>query len=149
MFQELVDEFQYHENISLVKIDVDDCDDVTEEFGITALPSFVIVERTIHGSNKMAKNTILNRFIGKNSPNLAKNEAIKWLVSVDGQFGNDYSNITKADMGQEEHVTKDKMNTSGNQAGFNTNTVGINRKKKKSFTSLILRESSIESEIQK
>jgi hypothetical protein len=97
----------------------------------------------------MAKNTILNRFIGKNSPNLAKNEAIKWLVSVDGQFGNDYGNITRADMGQEEHVTKDKMNTSGNQAGFNTNTVGINRKKKKSFTSLILRESSIESEIQK
>ena len=144
-----MDEFQYNERVSLVKIDVDTCDDVTEEFGITALPSFVIVERTIHGANKRVKNTIVNRFIGKNSPNLAKNEAIKWLVSVDDQFGNDYGNITIAGMGPEENSTTDRMKKSGNQAGFNTSTVEISRKKKKSFTSLILRETSTESESKK
>ena len=144
-----MDEYQYNENISLVKIDVDNCDDVTEEFGITVLPSFVIVERTIHGWNKRVKNTIINKFIGKNSPNLAKNEAMEWLVSVDDHIGNDHGNITTASMGGEENITADRTNKSGNKHGFNTSTVGITRKKKKSFTSLILRESSTESEPKK
>ena len=82
-FQEIADEFQCHENVSIIKVDVDVCDDVTEEFGITALPSFVILESMVHYNKKSTKNSILNTFIGKNSPTLVKSEVQSWLSYMD------------------------------------------------------------------
>ena len=63
-------------------MDVDACEEVTDEFGITALPSFVLAERISDKGTGLSSSHLLNTFIGKNSPVLIKNEAQKTLSEL-------------------------------------------------------------------
>ena len=131
-----------------MKVDVDVCDDVTEDFGITALPSFALVESTIDGEKKMTKNSILNTFIGKNSPNMVRKEVQKWLTSIDVKIRSLKDNDAKRSYDQNENIATHRIGDLGPQLDSN-NICRVKPKKKKSFTSLILRDSNTESESQK
>ena len=128
-------------------MDVDACEEVTEEFGITVLPSFVLVERISDKETGLSRSHLLNTFIGKNSPVLIKNEAQKWLISDIGTKNE--TNVDKGD--NNEHCEPIKNATLNNQSCQSqeethqkSSSVSTPKKKKKrSFTSLILRESNV------
>ena len=124
-------------------MDVDACEEVTDEFGITALPSFVLVERISDMETGLSSSHLLNTFIGKNSPVLIKNEAQKWLISDNGT-----KNETNVDEGDNnKHCAPINNTTSNNQSCQSqveshqkSSSVNKTKKKKRSFTSLILRD---------
>ena len=123
---------------------MDACDEVTDEFGITALPSFVLVEGINDKETGLSRSHLLNTFIGKNSPVLIKNEAQKWLIS-DNRTKNE-TNVDKGD--NNEHCEPIKNATLNNQSCQSqveshqkSSSVNKTKKKKRSFTSLILRDS--------
>ena len=125
-------------------MDVDVCEEVTDEFGITALPSFVLVESISDKETGLSSSHLLNTFIGKNSPVLIKNEAQKWLISDNGT-----KNETNVDEGDNtKHCAPINNTTSNNQSCQSqveshqkSSSVNKTKKKKRSFTSLILRDS--------
>ena len=125
-------------------MDVDACEEVTDEFGITALPSFVLVERISDKETGLSSSHLLNTFIGKNSPVLIKNEAQKWLIS-----DNRTKNETNVDKGiSNKHCEPMNNTTLSNQSCQSpveshqkSSSVNKTQKKKRSFTSLILRDS--------
>ena len=125
-------------------MDVDVCEEVTDEFGITALPSFVLVERISDKETGLSSSHLLNTFIGKNSPVLIKNEAQKWLISDNGT-----KNETNVDKGDNNKHCEPINNTTSNNQSCHSQveshqknaSVNKTRKKKRSFTSLILRDS--------
>ena len=124
-------------------MDVDACEEVTDEFGITALPSFVLVERISDKETGVSSSHLLNTFIGKNSPALIKNEAQKWLIS-----DNRTKNETNVDKGISNKHCEPMNNTAlSNQSCQSqveshqkSSSVNKTKKKKRSFTSLILRD---------
>ena len=133
--------------MTLIKVDVDTCEEVTEEFGITVLPSFVLVERISDKETGLSSSHLLNTFIGKNSPVLIKNEAQKWLISDNGTEKE--ANVDKGDDNKTCEPTNNA--TSNNQSCHsqgeshtNVSAISTLKKKKRSFTSLILRESILE-----
>ena len=124
-------------------MDVDVCEEVTDEFGITALPSFVLVERISDKETGLSSSHLLNTFIGKNSPVLIKNEAQKWLISENGTKNE--TNVDKVD--NDKHCDSINNPTSNNQgcqsqaeSHQKSSSVNKTKKKKRSFTSLILRD---------
>ena len=144
--KELLDEYQDRSDITFLKIDVDVCDDTAEEFEITALPSFVVIEKVKNSETNLCHNSILSRFIGKNSPNQVKLEVENWLNNVD-----EISKVNKDDI--EENEDKDDSETSfrtGNRIGSKTEeSLNCKPKKKKSFTSLIFRDAGFETDDRK
>ena len=133
--------------MTFIKVDVDTCEEATEEFGITVLPSFVLVERISDKETGLLSSHLLNTFIGKNSPVLIKNEAQKWLISDNETEKEAHGN--KGD--DNEHCEPKNNATSNNQScnsqgesHKNASSVSTLKKKKRSFTSLILRESILE-----
>ena len=127
-------------------MDVDACEEVTEEFGITALPSFVLVERISNKTTGLASSHLLNTFIGKNSPVLIKNEAQKWLIS-DNRTKNE-TNVNNGDNNEHcEPINNATLNYQGCQSQLESHqkssSVSTPKKKKRSFTSLILKESNV------
>ena len=124
-------------------MDVDACEEVTDEFGITALPSFVLVERISDMETGLSSSHLLNTFIGKNSPVLIKNEAQKWLIS-----DNRTKNETNVDKGDSNKQCEPINNTTSNhqscqsqvESHQKSSSVNKTKKKKRSFTSLILRD---------
>ena len=125
---------------------MDACDEVTDEFGITALPSFALVERISDKETGLSRSHLLNTFIGKNSPVLIKNEAQKWLIS-DNVTKNE-TNVDKGDYDEDcEPINKATLTNQKCQSQVESHqkspTVSTPKKKKRSFTSLILRESIV------
>ena len=132
--------------MTLIKVDVDNCEEVTEEFGITVLPSFVLVERISDKETGLSRSHLLNTFIGKNSPVLIKNEAQKWLIS-DNRTKNE-TNVNKGDNNEHcEPINNATLNDQSCQSQLESHqkssSVTMPKKKKRSFTSLILRESNV------
>jgi len=129
-----------------LKIDVDVCENTAEEFEITALPSFVIIEKIRNFETNLSHNSILSRFIGKNSPNQVQMEVKNWLNNVD-----EVSNVNKDDL--KENEDKDDGETSSrtdNEIGSKTEeSLNCKPKKKKSFTSLIFRDAGFETDDRK
>ena len=130
--------------MTFIKVDVDTCEEATEEFGITVLPSFVLVERISDKETGLSSSHLLNTFIGKNSPVLIKNEAQKWLISDNGMKNE--TNVDKGD--NNEHCEPTHNATLNNQSCQSqveshqkSSSVNKTKKKKRSFTSLILRDS--------
>ena len=127
----------------MLKVDVDACEEVTDEFGITALPSFVLVERISDKETGLSRSHLLNTFIGKNSPVLIKNEAQKWLIS-DNVTKNE-TNVDKGDNNEDcEPINKATLTNQSCQSQVESHqkssSVNKTKKKKRSFTSLILRD---------
>ena len=113
-------------------MDVDVCEEVTDEFGITALPSFVLVERISDMETGLSSSHLLNTFIGKNSPVLIKNEAQKWLISDNGT-----ENETNVDKGDNNKHCAPINNTPSNnqscqsQVESHQKSSSVNKTKKK------------------
>ena len=143
----MVDEYQQNHNISFLKIDVDLCDGIAEEFSITALPSFVIIQKTQDIETKSVENTILSRFIGKNSPYLVKKEVQEWLANEDK---------TRIAEEEDDDVEGNEQEKDANLPEDRKRDISmpndISRskpRKKKSFTSLIFKEADVEIEDRK
>ena len=129
-----------------MKIDVDICDNIAEEFGITALPSFVIIERIQHDEKNLAQNSILSRLIGKNSPNLVKKEVESWLTQLNGAT----ENIKENDLVENDEADTDAtVRRDGGGTETMSDTLRTKPRKKKSFTSLILRDANVEHDARK
>ena len=126
-------------------MDVDVCDEVTEEFGITALPSFVLVESIINQEKRLSNKYVLNTFIGKNSPTLVKAEVQNWLSSIEDE-STTLNNVDKKKESGAQNSILEKENCTRESPVDNKNRIGVQPKKKRSFTSLIFRESITESE---
>ena len=123
---------------------MDACEEVTDEFGITALPSFVLVERISDKETGLSRSHLLNTFIGKNSPVLIKNEAQKWLIS--DNVTKTETNVDKGDNNEDcEPINKATLTNQSCQVESHQKSSSIStpKKKKRSFTSLILRESIV------
>ena len=125
----------------MLKIDVDICDGIAEEFGITALPSFVIIQRTQDIESKLAESTILSRFIGKNSPYLVKKEVQEWLAIEDKRrIAEEQDDVDKGNE-QEKDANSSKETKSDNSM---VNDMSRSKpRKKKSFTSLIFKDADV------
>ena len=141
-----MDEYQERSNITFLKIDVDVCDDAAEEFEITALPSFVVIEMIRNSETNLTHNSILSRFIGKNSPNQVKLEVENWLNNVDEIF-----KVNKDDTKENEDTDDGETSSrTDNKIGSKTEeSLNCKPKKKKSFTSLIFRDVGFETDDRK
>ena len=117
-----------------------------EDFKITALPSFVTIESIPQNDQTpVAKYSILNTFIGKNSPTLVKNEIQSWLSYVDeSPLINNDNEEKDTYLGQDGNTmtTKHKSEEKHEKSSL----ASIKPRKKRSFTSLIFREPFVESE---
>ena len=141
-----MDEYQDRNDITFLKIDVDVCDDTAEEFEITALPSFVVIEKIRNSETNLSHNSILSRFIGKNSPNQVKLEVKNWLNNVD-----EISKVNKDDIKENEDKDDNTMSSRADDKidGMTKESLNCKPKKKKSFTSLIFREAGFETDDRK
>ena len=139
--KELLDEYQDRSDITFLKIDVDVCDDTAEEFEITALPSFVVIEKVKNSETNLCHNSILSRFIGKNSPNQVKLEVKNWLKNADEVTQVNKDNIKEDDEKDDEAMSSKTYNEN---KIMTEESLNCKPKKKKSFTSLIFRDTEFE-----
>ena len=131
----------------MLKIDVHLCDGIAEEFGITALPSFVIIQKTQNIETKLAENTILSRFIGKNSPYQVQKEVQEWLANEDKTRNTEEEDDVVEGNGSEMDKNSYEERKSDD---LKSNDISRSKpRKKKSFTSLIFRDADVESEDRK
>ena len=144
--QELLDEYHDRNNITFLKIDVDVCDDTAEEFDITALPSFVVVERVRNFETNLSHNSILSRFIGKNSPNQVQMEVKNWLNNVD-----EVTKVNRDDIKEDDEKDDEAISCRADDKNeiMTEESLNCKPKKKKSFTSLIFRDAGFETDDRK
>ena len=98
-----------------------------------------------HYNKASTKNSILNTFIGKNSPTLVKNEVRSWLSYMDDNQNINYDTDEKDIYGESDIITQN-TNCNPEVPRDENSPVGTKPRKKKSFTSLIFRESFVESD---
>ena len=101
-----------------------------------------------HYNKTSTKNSILNTFIGKNSPILVKNEVQSWLSYMDENQTINYDTDKNESYAEHDTITHNTNRKLDVQPDKNI-LVGITPRKKKSFTSLIFRESLVEPESNK
>ena len=102
----------------------------------------------VHYNKQSIKNSILNTFIGKNSPNLVKKEVQSWLSYMD-ENQSIVNDTDKKESVVEHDIVTQNINHKVEVQHDKTSLGGIKPRKKQSFTSLIFQESFVESESKK